>query len=219
MVLKEWSNMIIKWLDHASLLIETKGKKIYIDPYAGEYTEEADVIMISHAHRDHCDHEKIQAIRRPDTLIITSEECAKGLSGNVTTMSPGDVKEVYGVTIEAVEAYNFKRFRSPGVPYHPKGIGIGFVIEADGKRIYHVGDSDLIPSMEGLKDIDVAFIPIMGRAIMDVDEAVEAAIAINPKVAIPVHRRDNSAEEFKEKLEARSDIKALASNPGDVIDP
>ena len=139
MVLKEWSNMIIKWLDHASLLVETKGKKIYIDPYAGEYTEEADVILISHAHRDHCDHEKIQAIRRPDTLIITSEECAKGLSGNVATMSPGDVKEVYGVTIEAVEAYNFKRFRSPGVPYHPKGTQIGFVIEAEGKRVYTLG--------------------------------------------------------------------------------
>jgi len=211
--------MLVKWLDHASFLVKAKGKNFYVDPYAGEYTEPADVILVSHSHGDHCDLEKIEAIRGPDTLIITSEDCAKGLSGNVEVMAPGEVKEVYGVRIEAVEAYNFKRFRSPGVPYHPQGTQIGFVIEADGKRVYHAGDSDLIPAMEELGDIDVALLPIMGRAVMDLDEAVEAAITINPKIAIPMHRRGISAEEFKEKVEARSDVKALAINPGDEIDP
>jgi L-ascorbate metabolism protein UlaG (beta-lactamase superfamily) len=211
--------MIIKWLDHASLLIKAKGKNFYVDPYAGEYAEKADVILISHGHFDHCDTEKVEAVRGPDTLIITSAECEKGLTGNVTALAPGESKEVHGVTVEAVEAYNFKRFRSPGVPYHPQGIGIGFVIEADGKRVYHVGDSDLIPEMEALKNIDVALLPIMGRAVMDLDEGVEAAIAIEPKVAVPVHRRWISAEEFKEKVEARSDIKVLAIEPGDEIVP
>ena len=211
--------MNIKWLDHASFLVKAKGKNFYIDPYAGEYTEKADVILIFHGHFDHCDTEKVEAVRGPDTLIITSAECAKGLTGNVTALAPGESKEVHGVTVEAVEAYNFKRFRSPGVPYHPQGIGVGFVIEADGKRVYHAGDSDLIPEMEALKNIDVALLPIMGRAVMDLDEAVEAAIAIEPKVAVPVHRRGMSAEEFKEKLEVRSDIKALAIEPGDEIDP
>lgn len=211
--------MIIKWLDHASFLIKVKGKNFYVDPYAGEYEEEANVILVTHGHGDHCDHEKIAAIRGPDTLIITSGECAKGLSGNVSAMSPGEVKEAHGVKVEAVEAYNFKRFRSPGVPYHPRGTGLGFVIEADGKRIYHAGDTDLIPSMEELRDVDVALLPIMGRAVMDLDEAVEAAVAINPKVAIPMHRREISEMEFKEKVEARSDIKVLAMKPGDEIDP
>ena len=211
--------MIIKWLDHASFLVKAKGKNFYIDPYAGEYTEPADVILVSHSHGDHCDHEKIEAIRGPETLIITSEDCAKGLSGNVEAMSPGEAREVHGVRIEAVEAYNFKRFRSPGVPYHPQGTQIGFVLEADGKRVYHAGDSDLIPEMEALGDIDVALLPIMGRAVMDLDEAVEAAIAIKPKVAVPMHRRGMSAGEFKEKVEARSDIKALAIEPGDEIEP
>ncbi|MFB0558283.1 MAG: MBL fold metallo-hydrolase [Candidatus Bathyarchaeia archaeon] len=211
--------MIIKWLDHASFLIKAKGKNFYVDPYAGEYEEKADIILVTHGHGDHCDHEKIAKVRGSETLIITSEECAKGLSGKVTAMSPGNVKEVHGVTIEAVEAYNYKRFRDSGVPYHPQGTGIGFVIEADGKRVYHAGDTDFIPSMEELMDIDVALLPIMGRAVMDLDEAVEAAVAIKPKVAIPMHRRGMSAEEFKEKVEARSGVKVMAIDPGDEIDP
>lgn len=210
--------MIIYWLDHASFLVKVLGRNFYIDPYAGEYVEKADVILITHGHRDHCDPEKIAAIRRPDTLIITSGDCARGLSGNVTVMSPGEAMEVYGVSIEAVEAYNFKRFRSPGVPYHPRGTQIGFVIEAEGKRLYHAGDTDFIPEMRELKGIDVALLPIMGRATMDLDEAVEAAIAINPKVAIPMHRRGMSAEEFKAKVEARSDVEVLAIEPGDEVD-
>jgi L-ascorbate metabolism protein UlaG (beta-lactamase superfamily) len=88
--------MIIKWLDHASFLVKAKGKNFYVDPYAGEYVEPADVILVSHSHGDHCDHEKIEAIRGPETLIITSEDCAKGLSGNVEVMAPGEVKEVHG---------------------------------------------------------------------------------------------------------------------------
>jgi L-ascorbate metabolism protein UlaG (beta-lactamase superfamily) len=211
--------MIIKWFDHASFLIKANDRNFYLDPYAGEYVEEADVILVTHGHRDHCDTEKIEAIRVPETLILTSGECAKILSGNVSMMSPGDVREVHGVRVEAVEAYNFKRFRDTGVPYHPRGTGLGFVLEADGKRVYHAGDTDFIPSMRELEDIDVAMLPIMGRAMMDLDEAVEAAVAISPRIAIPMHRRGASAKEFKEKVEARSGVKVLAIEPGEEFDP
>jgi L-ascorbate metabolism protein UlaG (beta-lactamase superfamily) len=211
--------MIIKWFDHASFLIKVNDRNFYLDPYAGEYVEEADFILVTHGHMDHCDTEKIEAIRGPETLILTSGECAKGLSGNVSVMSPGDVREVHGVRVEAVEAYNFKRFRDTGVPYHPRGTGLGFVVEADGKRVYHAGDTDFISSMRELEDIDVALLPIMGRAMMDLDEAVEAAVAINPRIAIPMHRRGASAEEFKEKVEARSGVKVLAIEPGEEFDP
>ena len=211
--------MIIRWLGHASFLVKALGKTFYIDPYEGEYTEKADFILITHSHRDHCDLEKIEAARGPDTLIVASSDCARGLEGNVVSMSPGDKREIHGIDVEAVEAYNFKRFRSPGVPFHPKGTQIGFVISADAKRVYHAGDSDFIPEMRRMKDIDIALLPIMGRATMDLEEAVEAAIVINPKFAIPMHRRGASAEEFKNRVETESNVRVLAISEGDEVDP
>ncbi|UCE44392.1 MAG: MBL fold metallo-hydrolase, partial [Candidatus Bathyarchaeota archaeon] len=166
-----------------------------------------------------CDSEKIEAARRSDTLIVTSSDCAQGLKGNVVSVSPGDSREIHGIEVEAVEAYNFKRFRSPGVPFHPKGTQVGFVISAEGKRVYHAGDSDFIPEMEEMNDIDIALLPIMGRATMDLEEAVEAAVAIRPKMAIPMHRRGASAEEFKRKVETMSDVAVLAIAEGDEVDP
>ena len=85
--------------------------------------------------------------------------------------------------------------------------------------MYHAGDTDFIPEMTALRNIDVALLPIMGRATMDLDEAVEAAIAINPKIAIPMHRREASATEFKEKVEARSSVTVLAIAEGEEFDP
>lgn len=211
--------MIVKWLGHASFLMKAKDKNFYLDPYAGDYVEKADVILITHSHGDHCDFSKIESIRKDDTLIVTSEDCAKSLEGDVISMSPGDVKEIYGVEVKAVEAYNFKRFRSPGVPFHPKGTQIGFVLSVDGKSVYHAGDSDFIPEMKEMQDVDVALLPIMGRATMDLNEAVEAAVAISPKIAIPMHHRGACAEKFKEKVEAKSKVKVLTLKEGDEIDP
>jgi len=120
--------MNIKWFGNASFLLKTQGKKIYIDPYSGEYNEKADVVLISHDHRDHCDLDKLQTIRDSMTTILTCEVCAKSIpNGNVKTLSPGEKMEFNGVTIYAVEAYNFRRFRTPRVPYHPKGTQIGFI--------------------------------------------------------------------------------------------
>jgi L-ascorbate metabolism protein UlaG (beta-lactamase superfamily) len=210
--------MKLKWLGHASFLLETGGKKIYIDPYVGDYDEKADAVLISHSHGDHCDLEKLAMVRTPETVIYTSEACAEGIPpGNVVTMSPGEENSINGIVIRAVEAYNFKRFRSPGVPYHPEGTQVAFIVESEGKRVYHVGDSDYLPSMNELEDITIALLPIMGRAVMDVDEAVEAAIGIAPEMAIPVHWRGSDPEEFKAKVEARSDLKVVLMKEGETL--
>lgn len=210
--------MKVRWLGHASFLLVAEGKRIYIDPYVGDYSEKGDIVLITHEHGDHCDLEKLSMIREPDTVILTTQKCAEGIPKNhVETVSPGEVREFNGLRIQAVEAYNFKRFRSPGVPYHPRGIGVGFVVEAEGKRVYHAGDTDLLPFMEKLEGVKLALLPIMGRAVMDLDEAVEAAIVINPEMAMPMHRRDKDPMKFREKVESRSDIKVIVMEEGEEI--
>ena len=210
--------MYIKWLGHASFLIKTGGKNIYIDPYVGDYSVEADVVLITHGHGDHCDLDKLSMIRTPETLILTSGACAEGVPpGNVETMEPGDTRDIDGVKVHAVEAYTYKRFRSPGVPYHPQGTQVGFIVEAEGKRVYHAGDSDYIPSMDELGDITLALLPIMGRAVMDVDEAVEAALGIEPEMVVPMHWRESDPQEFRRKVEARSNLKVLVMSDGQEI--
>lgn len=210
--------MIVKWLGHASFLIRTRGKRIYIDPYVGDYSEEADVILVTHGHADHCDLEKLSMIRQSETLILTVTPCTEVIpSNNVVTMSPGDIKDIDGIKIHAVEAYNYKRFRSPGVPFHPKGTQVGFIVESEEKRVYHAGDSDYLDSMKNLSDVTLALLPIMGRAVMDVDEAAEAAIAIRPKIAMPMHRRDSDPMEFKKKVESKSDIRVIIMREGEEL--
>jgi len=111
-----------------------------------------------------------------------------------------------------------KRFRSPGMPFHPKGLGVGYLIKAEGKKVYHVGDSDYIPEMDELKDVDVLLIPAGGTYTMDAEDAAEATIAINPKIAVPVHIWDTDPGEYKKKVEAASDVKVLILKPGDTFD-
>ena len=209
--------MIIQWLDHASFLLKASGINVYIDPYLGEYVEKADIILVTHSHFDHCDLGKIEIIRKPETIIITSEDCARKLSGNVVSMSPGDRKDVQDFSITAVESYNIKRFRSPGVLYHPINTQVGFIVEAEGKRVYHAGDTDFLPFMKNMGNIDVALLPIMGRATMDVDEAVEATIGIQPETVMPMHHRDSDPMEFKDKVEKRTDIKVIVMKEGEEL--
>jgi L-ascorbate metabolism protein UlaG (beta-lactamase superfamily) len=123
---------------------------------------------------------------------------------------------VFGnIKVRAVEAYNNKRFKSPGNPFHPRGSGVGYLISAEGKTVYHAGDTDLIPEMKQLDSIDVALLPSGGTYTMDGAEAAEAALAINPKVAIPIHRWDTDPEEFRKRVEANSDIRVVVLSKGE----
>jgi len=196
--------MKIKWLGHASFLVKTKGLNIYIDPYAGEYTEKADLILASHEHGDHCALGKIDEARKADTVIVTSRANATKLTGRgeVLSLEPGESREVRGIKLIGAEAHNTQKFRSPGVPFHPEGIQVAFIIESEGKRIYHAGDTDPLPSMNELGPLDVAMLPIDGHFTMTPAEAIEAATRIKPKLVIPMHWRDQNVEEFKKNLEA-----------------
>jgi L-ascorbate metabolism protein UlaG (beta-lactamase superfamily) len=198
----------IHWLGHDAFRIDGP-PTVYFDPYElSEGQPKADLILISHDHRDHCSPEDISKIQGEETTIVTVAAAADKLSGDVRVVGPGDILQVKGIALEAVPAYNVNKFRSPGEPFHPKEAGyVGFVVTLDGKRIYHAGDTDPIPEMANLKAIDIAFLPVSGIYVMTANEAVEACETIGPRVAIPMHvgrgiGSPEAAETFKEKAPA-----------------
>ncbi|UCE44278.1 MAG: MBL fold metallo-hydrolase [Candidatus Bathyarchaeota archaeon] len=207
----------VKWLGHASFQIKAEGKNIYIDPYEGEYKDKADLVLATHSHHDHCDPSKINKIHEDDTLTIAPEDCVAKIGGRKKTLKPGEKATMGNITVEAVEAYNCKRFRSPGKPFHPKGLGVGYLVTIGDKTVYHAGDTDFIPEMKQLKNIHVALLPSGGTYTMDNEEAAEATLTINPEVAIPMHRWDTDPEDFKENVESKSGIKVVILKPGEQI--
>ncbi len=207
--------MRLKWLGHASWKINTGGKTIYIDPYQGDYDEKADIILATHSHQDHCDPSKINLVKGEKTVIVAPPDCASKVGAPVKSLKPGEKATFGKVTVEAVEAYNFKRFRSPGVPFHPRGLGVGYIIRSEGKTVYHVGDSDFIPEMKKLKGVDLLLIPSGGTYTMDNKDAAEAAVAIRPKAVVPMHIWDSDPGELKRNVESVSDVKVVVLRPGD----
>ena len=171
----------IHWLGHDSFRLDAD-KTIYIDPYqlrAG--LPKADLILITHQHRDHFSPADIERLRKPGTSIVAIAKVAKDVKGDVHVVKPGSILMVQGVQIEAVPAYNTNK------KFHPRAAGhVGFIVTVDGKRIYHAGDTDVIPEMAEFK-VDVALLPVSGTYVMTADEAIEAVKLIKPGVAIPMH--------------------------------
>jgi len=177
----------IHWLGHASFRIEND-KTIYTDPYELKgKPPKADLVLITHDHFDHFSPNDVAKVTKDDTVFVTIAAVAKRLKGDVRVVKPGESLTVLGIPIETVPAYNVTKFRSPGVPFHPKESGhVGFIITVGGQRIYHAGDTDVIPEMDDI-EADIALLPVGGTYTMTADEAAQAANKIKPKVAIPMH--------------------------------
>lgn len=199
----------LKWLGHACFQINMDGKIGYIDLYQAEPREKADLILVTHSHFDHFDAGLIKKLHKLDTVVIAPADCVAKIGGDVKSLKPGQELSIGDVTAKAVEAYNVKRFRSPGNPFHPKGFGVGYVLRVEGKTVYHAGDTDFIPEMKQLGHVDVALIPSGGTYTMDNADAVEAALTINPAVVIPMHRWDTDPEEFRKAVESKSKIRVV----------
>lgn len=208
----------MKLLGHASFEIKADNKIIYIDPYQGEYVNKADLILVSHSHVDHCDSSRINEIMKDDTVIIAPADCASKIGKSVKSLKPGEKTTAGNIAVQAVEAYNYKRFRSPGTPFHPKGLGVGYLLTIEGKTIYHAGDTDFIPEMKNLKNIYLALLPCDGTFTMDSPEVVEAILAINPQHVIPMHSRQTDLEKIRKEVEAKSKIKVALLKPGEQFE-
>jgi len=170
----------IAWLGHDGFRIDA-GKTVYLDPYQIEGGPVADVILITHEHFDHCSPEDVAKIQGPETVIVTEKDSAKKLTGDVRVVKPGDTVDLGDLKIEVVPSYNTDK------DFHPKkNRWLGFIVEIEGVKVYHAGDADFIPEMKDL-EVDIALLPVSGTYVMTADQAVKAALAINPKLAIPMH--------------------------------
>ena len=186
----EYGGVKITWLGHDSFKIKD-GKTVYIDPYEIKGGEEADILLISHDHDDHCSPEDVKKIISAKTTIITTAESKRKLlktkAKEIRVAKPGQKILIDDVSIETIPAYNINKFRSPGHPFHPKeNEMLGFIITMNKVRIYHAGDTDFIPEMK-LLNVDVAFLPVSGTYVMTAEEAAEYTKHIKLKVAIPMH--------------------------------
>lgn len=176
----------LHWLGHDSFRLDGP-PVIYFDPWQlrGPLPP-ADLVLVSHEHHDHCSPEDVDKVRGPKTAIVASAGAAAKLHGALVAR-PGDKLDASGTRIEAVPAYNVNKFREPGVPFHPPEAGhVGFVVTIDGVRLYFAGDTDYIPEMNGVR-CDVALLPVSGIYAMTAAEAAEAARAIRPGIAVPMH--------------------------------
>jgi L-ascorbate metabolism protein UlaG (beta-lactamase superfamily) len=199
----------ITFLGHASLLMAFNGKNIFIDPFGkvADYSSlpKADIILSTHEHFDHLDPQALAAIRTPETILILNPAGASQVA-NAIAMRNGDKKTVSGLSIEAVPAYNLLHKREDGQPYHPKGIGNGYILTFGDLRIYLAGDTENIPEMKGLQDIDVAFLPMNLPYTMTPEMVADAAKGFKPRILYPYHYGNTETQKLMNLLKSEKGI-------------
>jgi L-ascorbate metabolism protein UlaG (beta-lactamase superfamily) len=181
----------LEWLGHSGFRVNVGKASIYIDPYRIAADEpKADLILITHQHYDHFSIQDLERLRKDTTQVLAPPAVAERLDGNVHSLRPGDVFEtdVYGVDVRAVPAYNTSKRDGEGRPFHPREAGcLGYELNVRGERLYHAGDTDVIPEMDWVVGAEVALLPVSGVHVMTALEAAEAARRIQPTVAVPMH--------------------------------
>ncbi|MCQ4874004.1 MBL fold metallo-hydrolase [Butyricimonas paravirosa] len=198
---KDGKELKITFIKHGSLMFEFDGKIMYVDPVSdyADYTKlpKADVILITHEHGDHLDPKAISVVEKEGTILIANANSQKKL-GKGVVMKNGDRLQPAGwFTLDAVPAYN----TTPGREiYHPKDRDNGYVLTFGGTRVYIAGDTEDIPEMQKLKDIDIAFLPVNQPYTMTVPQADHAARMVNPRVLYPYHYGDTNVAELKSSL-------------------
>lgn len=196
------------FINHGTLMFTFNDLVIHVDPVsrAADYSllPKADLILVTHQHGDHLDKSAIQKISKPDTKILLTQSCYDEI-GMGEVIKNGDAKTFQKIRIEAVPAYNIVHTRDNGEPFHPKGIGNGYVIDFGDKRVYIGGDTENVPEMKSLKNIDVAFLPMNLPYTMTPEMVADAVSLFHPKVLYPYHFGQTNTQELVKLLENNSD--------------
>ncbi len=180
----------ITFIGHGTLMFQYGGLVLHVDPVSqyADYSQQpkADIVLVTHDHGDHLDQKAIDAIKTGGTVMIGTAKCASRTPGMVA-MANGESREVRGMRIEAVPAYNIANKRPTGEPFHSKGDGNGYVITFGDKRVLVAGDTENTPEIKALKDIEIAFLPMNLPYTMTPEMVADAAKAFRPKVLYPYH--------------------------------
>lgn len=194
MVTGSYKDATITALGHAGFVVRFEQLKLSFafDPFGvGDGHEPVDYVFVSHKHFDHCDPNSIRKLLKPTGKVVAPSCCQAELAEfakQLELVEDRDKHELKGLTYWTIPAYNTNKYRTPTEVFHPKEQNfVGFVVEVGKIRFYHAGDTDLIPEMEKVKKIDVAFLPISGTYVMTLEEAIQAAELIDADLTIPMH--------------------------------
>lgn len=198
----------IYWLGQAAIKVQAAGRVIYFDPFQIKESDQADMILITHSHRDHYSPDDLIKVMTEKTVLVAPKDCAEKLRSQFTNQvivsAPGMKTEIWGIPIEAVAAYNVVKTK-----FHPKeNQWVGYVVTMEGVRIYHAGDTERIPEMKGIT-CDIALLPLGQTYTMNsVEEAAKAALDVKARIAIPIHYglyegKASDAQEFARLLQGK----------------
>lgn len=199
-------DIVITPIQHASVQVEHGGLIIQVDPAQGDLSKakKADLVLITDIHGDHLSPEGISTVRKPGAPVVmpaaVQSQAGDKIAAPVEVLANGQTKTVAGVSIEAVAMYNLQRGPSAGQLFHTKGRGNGYIVTLGGKRVYFAGDTECVPEVKALKNIDVAFVPMNLPYTMPPSEAAECVKAFKPKIVYPYHFQGQKPEEFQDAL-------------------
>jgi L-ascorbate metabolism protein UlaG (beta-lactamase superfamily) len=200
-------DLVMTFIGHGTLMLKAGDVVIHVDPWT-KFTDykdmpKAHIILVTHEHFDHLDKKAIARLSDDGTELILNAASREQL-GKGTVMKNGDSRELHGLRIDAVPAYNIKHMRAPGRPFHPKGVGNGYVITFGDTRVYIGGDTEAVPEMKELKDIDVAFLPMNLPYTMTPQMVADAVALFNPKIVYPYHYGETDPQELVKLLAGSS---------------
>lgn len=204
-------DLVVRPINHATFALEWQGKTVLVDPVGGaarfEGLPKPDLVLLTHTHGDHLDPATLGSVVVEKTALVAPQavfdKLASALRQKTSVLANGENKTVLGIKIEAVPAYNTTPERRQ---YHPKGPGNGYVLNLGDSRVYISGDTEDIPEMRALKDIDVAFVCMNLPYTMTVEQAASAVGEFKPKIVYPYHSRGSDLEKFKQLVGTDSGV-------------